>query len=136
MPDFEDTEPMHSRANDPADTGIRVNRVVPLWGIIGVVGIGFASLVQSHYSQEDQAKSIATLEKSVVALTVKLDGILATQQMANTKDAEHDLKIGYINDQITNLRSRMTSIETVIPRSYPQSSPQVVIQNPSSPTKR
>lgn len=128
--DFADTAPMHTRASDDLDTGIKVNRVVPLWGIILIVGAGMVNIVQSWNAQQTQASSIIKLEASVTALTVKLDGILTSQNSANLADAQHDLKIGYINDQITNLRNRLASVENVLPRQY---QPQTIIQMPAEP---
>lgn len=128
---FSDTAPMHTRASDDIDTGIKVNRVVPLWGIILVVGAGIFNVVQNYNAQQQQAASILKLEASVTALTVKLDGILTTQNAANLADAQHDLKIGYINDQIANLRNRLASVENVLPRQYQPA--QTIIQMPADP---
>lgn len=125
---------MHARSSDDLDTGIKVNRVVPIWGILLVLGAGLFNIVQSFNAQREQAGNITRLETSVVALTVKLDGILTTQNASNLADAQHDLKIGYINEQITNLRSRLASVEGAMPRQY--QIPQTVIQMPDNNQRR
>lgn len=126
---------MHNRASDDIDLGVKVNRVVPLWSIVVVVGALIGNGIQSYYNGIEQSKSQVKLEAAVNSLTQKVDTYATNQNAQNLKDAEHDLKIGYINDQIANMRQRMNNIESLLPRSFPAApqtyiSPQYQPNNP------
>lgn len=127
---------MNTRSND-VETGIKVNRVVPLWGIILIIGTGIGSAVQMHNAQEKLSEQNERLEKSILALTVKLDALVERQISSKSKDDEHDFKLSNLKDQMDNMRTRMTNIESVLPRQYPQQAPQqVIIQQPTAPAPK
>lgn len=94
------------------EANLHINRTIPLWGIVTLLGMVALQAISLYYGQASQGEKIAGVQVSVTAINVKLDSVQVAQNKSDLKDLEHDFKI-------TSLTNRIAALENVLQRQLP-----------------
>jgi hypothetical protein len=71
--------PMNTRQTDPAPSGMKITREIPLWGIITVVGSLVAQGVSTHFGQIRLVENMERLSVQVEKMASEVNGLSRTQ---------------------------------------------------------
>lgn len=90
---------------DRGHTGVRIERTIPLWGIIGLVLTIAGQGILVWNGQEKQAVQMANQSEKIKEMSLQLNAIAERQSTKDMKDVEQDLRI-------TDLSRRLIVLET------------------------
>lgn len=98
---------MAVRETDDPIMGARLKREVPLWGVLGLMGIAVLQAVMIWAQVQDQGKTLGRMETAQQAWQTQIAQQLAeinrSLNATNLKDLEHDFKIKALEDRVTKL---------------------------------
>lgn len=73
--------------------GVRIERTIPLWGIITVIGAIAAQGFAVINGQDKQAIQLTHQAAEMAKMAAKLDALSTEANTKNTKDMEQDLRL-------------------------------------------
>ena len=101
--DFEGS-PVNHRSSD--NNPIKVDRTIPLWGILTVLGMGALQAVMMWNAQSRQADAIEALIGQVATANASINRLTVEIGSKNIKDVEHDMALKDLERRLNNVESR------------------------------
>lgn len=96
-------EPQHRQSDPP----IHIDRKIPLWGLLGVLGIISLQAVLMYIEQREQGSTLRGIILNQTETNKQLTELAKELGNKNLKDVEHDLKLA-------DLERRTAAVETAL----------------------
>ena len=103
-------EVTHSKASNLLWQGVDFR--IPIWGVAAAMVTVVWSLISSHFAQEQLAKDVAAVQATITA----------GQEQARAQFGQIAAQNSLNNIDLAELRIRVTNVEAIINRTYPQAS--------------
>lgn len=101
---------MHARAQPPdsqpsdligtdADGKVRIDRVIPLPWVMGVIGAGIVNAAAMYYGQQQLIEKVGDMRTEIRAISAAI-------AIGSNRDTEHSMMLQQLDRRITQLEGR------------------------------
>jgi hypothetical protein len=95
--------PPDSQPNDLIGTDasgkVRIDRVIPLPWVMGVIGAGIVNAAAMYYGQQQLIEKVTDMRAEIRAITAAIS-------LAATRDTEHSMRIQNLERRVDQLEAR------------------------------
>lgn len=95
--------PPDSQPNDLVGTDasgkVRIDRVIPLPWVLGVIGAGIVNAAAMYYGQQQLIEKVTDMRAEIRAITAAI-------ALAATRDTEHSMRIQNLERRVDQLEAR------------------------------